>query len=164
MANTAGTPTGLLLLTSTNVRLYRASRSTGWADLGATKSTQTFLYKVFQKPFGSWTSAPKIVDVRTKKCVFCGPGDGEKLFDPGSSKRKGQECPREIRTKKFMFMLFFLKTCRSITGSATVPSKIADPPGFPLVNRHNLVASTGRMSIKSLKPTVVALARPPSLF
>ena len=53
-------------------------------------------------------SAPKVVDVRTKKCVFfCGPVDGEKLFDPGSSGRKGQECPREIRTKKFMFMLFF---------------------------------------------------------
>ena len=38
---------------------------------------------------------------------FCGPGDGEKLFDPGASGRKGQECPREIRTKKFVFMLFF---------------------------------------------------------
>ena len=36
------------------------------------------------------------------------PVDGEKLFDPRASGRKGQECPREIRTKKFMFMLFFL--------------------------------------------------------
>ena len=32
--------------------------------LGAEKSTQTFLYKVFRQPFGSWTSAPEIVDVR----------------------------------------------------------------------------------------------------
>ena len=48
-----------------------------------------------------WTSAPK-------NAFFCGPGDGEKLFDPGASGRKGQECPREIRTEKFMFMLFFL--------------------------------------------------------
>ena len=39
---------------------------------------------------------------------FCGPGDGEKLFDLGASVRKGQEYPREIRTKQFMFMLFFL--------------------------------------------------------
>ena len=29
-------------------------------------------------------------------------GDGEKLFDPWASRRKGQECPQEIRTKKFM--------------------------------------------------------------
>ena len=53
-------------------------------------------------------SAPKIVDVRTKKSFFCGPGDGEKLFDPGASGRKGQECLREIRAEKFMFMLFLL--------------------------------------------------------
>ena len=32
----------------------------------------------------SLTSAPKIV------CVFCGPADGEKLFDPTASLRKGQ--------------------------------------------------------------------------
>ena len=38
----------------------------------------------------------------------CGPAEGEKLFDPWASKRKGRECPHEIRTKKFMFMLFFL--------------------------------------------------------
>ena len=49
----------------------------------------------------SWTSAPK-------SAFFCGRGDGEKLFDPGASGRKGQECPREIRAKMFMFMLFFL--------------------------------------------------------
>ena len=75
---------------------------------GAKKSTQTFFCtKFFKNPSGhgrprqkSWTSAPK-------SAFFCGPGDGEKLFDPGSSGRKGQECPREIRTKKFMFMLFF---------------------------------------------------------
>ena len=48
----------------------------------------------------SWTSAPK-------SAFSCSPGEGEKLFDPGASGHKGQECPREIRTKKFMFMLFF---------------------------------------------------------
>ena len=47
------------------------------------------------------TSAPK-------SAFSCGPGGGEKLFDPGASGRKGQECPREIRTKMFMFMLLFL--------------------------------------------------------
>ena len=67
-----------------------------------------FCTKLFKNPSGhgcprqkSWTSAPK-------SAFFCGPGDGEKLFDPGSSGRKGQECPREIRIKKFMFMLLFL--------------------------------------------------------
>ena len=72
------------------------------AFLGPEKATQTFLYKVFRQPFGSWTSAPKIVDVRTKKCVFLRPKGGEKPFDPGASGRKGQECPREIRTKKLV--------------------------------------------------------------
>ena len=43
-------------------------------------------------------SAPKIMDVHTKKCFFLQPG-GEKLFDPWASGRKGQECPQEIRTK-----------------------------------------------------------------
>ena len=49
----------------------------------------------------SWTSAPE-------SAFSCGPGGGEKLFDPWASGHKGQECPREIPTKKFMFMLFFL--------------------------------------------------------
>ena len=43
-----------------------------------------------------------------KSAFSCGPGGGEKLFDPWASGRKGQECPGEIRTKKFMFMLVFL--------------------------------------------------------
>ena len=54
------------------------------------------------------------MDVRTenrgrphqKLLFFLRPGDGEKLFGPGASGRKGQECLREIRTEKFMFMLF----------------------------------------------------------
>ena len=68
---------------------------------------QTFLDNIFQKPSGSWTSASKMVDVRIKSVFPCGHGDGEKLFDPRASGRKGQECLQEIRTKKFMFMLFF---------------------------------------------------------
>ena len=77
--------------------------------VGAKKSTQTFFVQsFFENPSGhgrphrkSWTSAPK-------SAFCCGPGDGEKLFDPGASRRKGQECPQETRTKKFMFVLFFL--------------------------------------------------------
>ena len=67
-----------------------------------------FCTKFFDNPSGhgrprrkSWTSAPK-------SAFSCGPGGGEKHFDPWASGRKGQECPREIRTKKFMFMLFFV--------------------------------------------------------
>ena len=36
------------------------------------------------------------------------PVMGRNFFDPWASGRKGRECPQEIRTKKFMFMLFFL--------------------------------------------------------
>ena len=58
----------------------------------------------------------RVMDVRAenrgrphqKVRFFCGLGDGEKLFDPGASGRKGQKCPWEIRTEKFMFMLFLL--------------------------------------------------------
>ena len=49
---------------------------------------------------------PTIVDVRTKSVFSCGPGVGEKLFDPWASGRKDQECRREIRTKKIMFLRF----------------------------------------------------------
>ena len=75
------------------------------------RERKLFLDKVFRELFGSWTSAPKIMDVHTEKCVFffCGPGSGEKLFDPWASGRKGQECPQEhFWTKKFMFMLLLL--------------------------------------------------------
>ena len=80
----------------------------GGNSRGQKNNANFFCTKFLENPSGhgrprqkSWTSAPK-------SAFFCGPGDGEKLFDPGSSGRKGQECPREIRTKKFMFMLFFL--------------------------------------------------------
>ena len=36
------------------------------------------------------------------------PVIGRNFLTQGASGRKGQECPWEIRTKKFMFMLFFL--------------------------------------------------------
>ena len=80
----------------------------GRASIGARKINVIFCCgKFFDNPSGhgrprrkSWTSAPK-------SAFSCGPGGGEKLFDPWASARKGQECPREIRTKKFMFMLFF---------------------------------------------------------
>ena len=76
-------------------------------DRGQKINANFFCTKFFENPSGhgrprrkSWTSAPK-------SGFSCGPGDGEKLFDPRPSGRKGQECPREFRTKKFMFMLFF---------------------------------------------------------
>ena len=37
-----------------------------------------------------------------QKCVSCGPGGGEKLFDPWASERRGPECPREIRTDRVL--------------------------------------------------------------
>ena len=82
----------------------------GCEDFSEKYQCKLFLYKVFREPFGSWTSAPKIVDVRPHQKVpfFCGIGDGEKLFDLRASGRKGQECAQEIRAQKFMFTLFFL--------------------------------------------------------
>ena len=76
---------------------------------GPKNQRKLFCTKFFNNPSGhgrprrkSWTSAPK-------SAFSCVPGGGEKLFDPWASGRKGQECPREIRTKKlFMSMLFFL--------------------------------------------------------
>ena len=75
-------------------------------------NAEFIVQNIFRETFGSWTSAPKIVDIRTKSAFFCGPGDGEKLFDPKASRRKGQECLRGIRTEKFMFTLFFLPCAR----------------------------------------------------
>ena len=49
-------------------------------SIGAKKSTQTFLYEVFRQPFGSWTSAPKTLDVHTKKCVFLRPQQWGETF------------------------------------------------------------------------------------
>ena len=54
--------------------------------MGAKNQRILFLDKVFRKPFGSWTSAPKTVDVRTKKCVFLRPQWWGEAF-------WGQECP-----------------------------------------------------------------------
>ena len=72
------------------------------------ESAQLFLYTIlFGNPSGHGSPRRKIVDVRTKKCVSCGPGDGEKLVDPWASGRKGQECPREIRTEKFIWLCCF---------------------------------------------------------
>ena len=88
---------------------------------------QSFFVQRFREPFGSWTPAPKIVDVCTRKCVFpAAPMVGrKKLFDSWASGRKGQECPQEIRTEKLMFMLFFSPTERfSETISERLPGDI----------------------------------------
>ena len=74
-----------------------------WAKINA----KFFLHKVFDSPSGHGRPRRKLRTSAPKSAFSCGPGGGEKLFDPWASGRKGQECPREIRTKKFMFMLFF---------------------------------------------------------
>ena len=78
------------------------------AVLEAKGQRKLFLPEFFDNPSDhgrphrkSWMSAPK-------SAFSCGPGGGEKLFGTWPSGRKGQECPWEIRSKKFMFMLFFL--------------------------------------------------------
>ena len=50
----------------------------------------------------------RVLDACTKDPFSCGHGDGEKLFSPWASGRKGQECLQENRTKNFFaFMSFF---------------------------------------------------------
>ena len=62
-----------------------ATASADTVKLGARKSMQTFSGdKVFQEPFGSWTSAPKIMDVRTEKRIFpMAPVMGRNFLTPG---------------------------------------------------------------------------------
>ena len=74
-------------------REYCCHHSSVW---GQQINANFFYTKFFDKPSGrprrkSWMSAPK-------SAFSCGLGGGEKLFDPWASGRKGQECPREIRT------------------------------------------------------------------
>ena len=66
-------------------------------NFGAKTSVQTSFGQSFSRTLQvmDWASAPKIVDVRTNKCVPCGPGDGEKVFWPLGA------------DQKYMFMLFF---------------------------------------------------------
>ena len=51
-------------------------------------------------------SAPKIT-------FSCRPNDGKKRFDPKASGRKGQECPRKIRTVKSLYSCCFFQGCQS---------------------------------------------------
>ena len=47
-------------------------------------NAKCFVQSFFRQPFGSWTSAPKIVDVRTKRCVFAAaPVVGRNVLTPG---------------------------------------------------------------------------------
>ena len=63
--------------------------------------------KVFENPSGhgrprrkSWTSAPS-------SGFPCGPVKERNFLTPRAFGWKGQECPQEIRAKKFIFMLLF---------------------------------------------------------
>ena len=67
-----------------------------------------FCTKFFNNPSGHGHPRRKSRTSAPKSAFSCGSGGGEKLFDPWAFGHKGQECPREIRARKFMFMLFFL--------------------------------------------------------
>ena len=73
------------------------------------KSTQTFFVQSFSKTL-------RVMDVRAEnrgrphqKVRFpAAPVAGRKFLNPWASGRKGQKCPREIRTIKLCLCLFFL--------------------------------------------------------
>ena len=105
----------------------KTSSTSLWKSLvrGQKINANFFCIKFFDNPSGhgrprrkSWTSAPK-------SAFSCGPDGGEKLFDLGASGHKGQERPREIRTKKSVFMLLFLPslTFSGICGSEDLCGK-----------------------------------------
>ena len=107
-----------------------------WGEsIGQKINANFFCTKFFNYPSGhgrprrtSWTSAPK-------SALSCGPGGGEKLFDPWAFGRKGQECPWEIRAKKFMFMLLFFpesKGCvlKGSLNSTEIPKVEIPEPGI----------------------------------
>ena len=68
-------------------------------------------YKVFRQPFGSRTSAPKFVDVRTKKRVFLGPRWRQRLFDPWASQILGVRvrdvCRKSGPKSLYVYAVFF---------------------------------------------------------
>ena len=79
------------------------------STIGAKKSTQTFFVQSFSKTL-------RVLDVRAqnrgrphqKDASFCGPGDGEKLFDPGSSGRKGSGMSAGNPDQKvYVYAVFF---------------------------------------------------------
>ena len=79
---------------------------------GAKESANFFCTIGFLNPLGhgrprrnSWTSAPSVFS--------CGGGDG--IFDSWAFGRKGEECPQEIQTERFMFM-FLLPSQESCSG------------------------------------------------
>ena len=87
---------------------HHPTRPSPESSRGQKINANFFCTKFFDDPSGrgrprqkSWTSAPK-------SAFSCGPGGGEKPLYLWASGRKGQECPWEIQTEKFMFMLFFL--------------------------------------------------------
>ena len=69
-----------------------------------------FCTKFFKNPLGHGRP-------RQKMRFSAAPVMGRNLLTPGSSGRKGRECPREIRTEKFMFMLFFSSLTKPIMAS-----------------------------------------------
>ena len=85
---------------------------------------QLFLDKVYREPFGSWTSAPKTVDVHTKKCVSCGPGDGAKLLEPWAFGRKGHQDVRKggLSLRGVAFMTVSAVLMVSAVLDSTLPS------------------------------------------
>ena len=56
----------------------------------------------------SWTSTPK-------SAFSCGPGGGEKLFEPWASGRKRQECPAGNPDQKvYVYAVFFFPETRML--------------------------------------------------
>ena len=74
---------------------------------------QTFFVQSFWKTLSVMEIRAKNHGRLHRKVCVPAPSNGEKLLDPRASGRKGQKCPREIRTDKFMFMLLFLPSFQS---------------------------------------------------
>ena len=90
-----------------------------------------------------------------KSAFFCGPGDGEKLFDPRASGRKGQECPREIRTEKFTFMLFFFPEVRGAGFFRSITMAVVDASASIGNGRNTLGVLSHHLKCEMRSPHLV---------
>ena len=87
---------------------FQHERSENAPTLGAKNQRKLFLHKVFRQPFGSWTPAPKIVDVRTKKRVFpAAPVVGRNSLTQGHpSVRVRNVCGKSGPNKNYVYAFF----------------------------------------------------------
>ena len=136
----------------------------------ARKSTQILSGQSFSRTLRVMESAPQIVDFAPKSVCFLQPRWCGQTFYPWSPGCKGQECPQEIRTKKFMFMLFVLPWSWAMWEGAKSPCPprgvqniiLGDPLHWPLL--QVLLGLSKDESVVQFAPTDLRLPQRKSML